>query len=285
VELDRQAIERRDFPIGRRGYDPAAVDAHLHALALEIEELQRALSSGGSAEQSLASAAGSQVQTILEAAETTAADIERRAAEAARQAREAADHDAERTREEAIETARSHVGAVAQVAATLLDRVSGMDGEVRALVESLRAGAGRLAADLAAVEGNMTELYDAASGRAHASPAAAAAPAPASALTPEPAPTRFEAELADAMAGAGQQPEPLGRTEPAAREAAEDFANAVQAATPPGAPGDLDGARLIALNMALNGQSRADTERYLAENFQLPDRGKLVEEVYAAIEG
>jgi hypothetical protein len=37
--------------------------------------------------------------------------------------------------------------------------------------------------------------------------------------------------------------------------------------------------------MALNGESRADTERYLAENFQLADRGKLVEEVYAAIEG
>ena len=37
--------------------------------------------------------------------------------------------------------------------------------------------------------------------------------------------------------------------------------------------------------MALNGESRADTERYLAENFQLPDRSKLVDEVYAAIDG
>jgi len=36
--------------------------------------------------------------------------------------------------------------------------------------------------------------------------------------------------------------------------------------------------------MALNGESRADTERYLAENFQLPDRLKLIDEVYAAIE-
>ena len=33
MELDRQTIERRDFPIARRGYDPAAVDAHLQALA------------------------------------------------------------------------------------------------------------------------------------------------------------------------------------------------------------------------------------------------------------
>ena len=52
-----------------------------------------------------------------------------------------------------------------------------------------------------------------------------------------------------------------------------------------GAGADIDGARLIALNMALNGESRSDTERYLAENFEIPDRLKLIDEVYAAIEG
>ena len=40
VELDRQVIERRDFPIVRRGYDPASVDAHLRALAADVEELR-----------------------------------------------------------------------------------------------------------------------------------------------------------------------------------------------------------------------------------------------------
>ena len=53
----------------------------------------------------------------------------------------------------------------------------------------------------------------------------------------------------------------------------------------PAGGGDLDGARLIALNMALNGESRADTERYLADNFELPDRLKLIDEVYSAVEG
>jgi hypothetical protein len=52
-----------------------------------------------------------------------------------------------------------------------------------------------------------------------------------------------------------------------------------------GSAADLDGARLIALNMALNGESRADADRYLAENFKLADREKLIDEVYAAIEG
>ena len=33
--------------------------------------------------------------------------------------------------------------------------------------------------------------------------------------------------------------------------------------------------------MALNGESRVATDRYLAENYQLPDRHKLLDEVFA----
>jgi len=267
VDLDRQSIERRDFPIGRRGYDAAAVDAHLRALAVEVEDLQRAVVSGGT-DVSLASAAGTQVQSILEAAETAAAEIERQALEGARQVREAADRDAERTRDEAVEKARSHVAAVAQIAAALLERVGAMDGEVRALADSLRAGAGRLAGDLAAVEINMGELYDAASGQSLAGP------------PPEPAAAHFDAQLAGAMAASAAPPAPA--PEPVGVEHVEDLSPQQPGAA---AAGDPDGARLIALNMALNGESRSETERYLAENFQLPDRVKLVDEVYAAIEG
>jgi hypothetical protein len=267
VDFDRQAIERRDFPIGRRGYDPAAVDTHLRGLAEEFDQLQRRAITGG-ADVSVASTAGTQVQSILQAAETAAAEIERHALENARQVREDADRDADRTREEAVERARQHVAGVAQVAAKLLEHVGSMDGEVNALVESLRAGAGRLAADLSAVEQNMGELYDAASGRAAAAAEAEAPrqyqtpPTPPPARAPEPEPqSRFESELDDALEAT---PVTVGA---------------------PAQAGDLDGARLIALNMALNGESRADTERYLAENFQLPDRLKLIDEVYSAIEG
>jgi hypothetical protein len=48
---------------------------------------------------------------------------------------------------------------------------------------------------------------------------------------------------------------------------------------------DVEGARLVALNMALNGTARDETERYLAENFDLPDRQGLLDEVYASVEG
>ncbi len=47
---------------------------------------------------------------------------------------------------------------------------------------------------------------------------------------------------------------------------------------------DIEGARLIALNMALNGQTREETDKYLTENFDLSDRAALLDEVYATVE-
>src|SRR6185312_9164416 len=266
VEFDRQSIERRDFPIGRRGYDPAAVDAHLRELAAEVEELQRAAASG-KADLSLASSAGNQVQTIIEAAEAAAADIERNAQENARAVRDAANRDAERTRDEALEKARAQVAAVAQVSATLLERVGSMDAEVNALVASLRAGAGRLAADLSAVEAGMGELYGATSARNID-------------LDPEPVPAQAQAPAQGAFETALDSALSAPTAAPPVQTAPEPVAEAA-----PAGGADLDGARLIALNMALNGEPRTETERYLAENFELPDRLKLVDEVYAAIEG
>ncbi len=287
MDIDRQAIERRDFPIARRGYDTAAVDAHLRALAAEFEELQRA--SAGGAEPSLASTAATQVQSILAAAETAAADIERQALAGATAVREEADRDAEQTREDAVSRARAHVAAVAQATSALLERVSSMDAEVSALVESVRGGAGRLAGDLAAVETNMGELYDAATGRSATSsageesslPLPSPAPPPAAPASPAPPPAAPAPSL---PLGTPRAPAPAQAVPPAPSEGGASTAHP-GAPTPAGANGDLDGARLIALNMALNGESRADADRYLAENFQLADRGKLIDEVYAAVEG
>jgi hypothetical protein len=324
VDLDRQSIERRDFPIGRRGYEPAAVDAHLRTLAADVEELEQSLLSARGHE-TLGSAAASQVQSILEAAEVTAADIERQAAEEAAETRRRADEDARRTRSDAVARAKQHVAAVSQATATLLEKVESMDQEVSALVQSLRAGAGRLASDLRAVETNMGELYDAASGSSGAVTGDVPAPdgagesaAPAGAVEPQSAvpvgPTAPVVPPAPVARSAGPQ-SPAGPLSPA--HVATSTSPAVQAAqqasngssepaarmsaasspvgassVPPSASGkssggeaDLDGARLIALNMALNGEPRAQADRYLAENFDLPDRDKLLDEVYAAIEG
>jgi hypothetical protein len=295
VDLDRQSIEKRDFPIGRRGYDPAAVDAHLRALASEIEELQRTAAGRGS--DSLAASAGTQVQAIVAAAEVAAAEIESDARASAESTRAQAQSDAEKTRADAIARAQAHVAAVGRATATLLERVQALDGETGALVDSLRAGATRLAGDLASVETNMGELYDAASGRAAGagtvsavsseqaarkiqeplrpqdvpSPPVAASPPPP---PPPPPPPRSPAPSSSAPTRASTPPGPVL---PTPEEA--------QPAQPAGENGDLDGARLIALNMALNGDSREQTDKYLAENYEVADRAKLLDEVYAAIEG
>ena len=47
----------------------------------------------------------------------------------------------------------------------------------------------------------------------------------------------------------------------------------------------VEGARVIALNMALNGSTREETARYLSENFQLDDPDALLDEVYARVSG
>jgi DivIVA domain-containing protein len=306
LELDRQSIERRDFPIARRGYDPAAVDAHLRALAADVQEL-RERPEPGRASESLGSAAANQVQGILEAAETTAADIERNAIEDATQMRQEAAEDAERTRTEAVQRAQAHVAAVAQATAVLLERVAAMDGEVGVLVQSLQAGAGRLAGDLASVETNMGELYDAASGRISAAlghqggvapaggiavPGEPASPQPAASVMP-PAVQPPVAPPSAPAAPAAPEPIAVARSLPPQPPRAPAPAPRAPLATPPAAAvdvgaapasTDLDGARLIALNMALNGESREQADRYLQENFQLSDRSKLLDEVYAAIE-
>ena len=46
-----------------------------------------------------------------------------------------------------------------------------------------------------------------------------------------------------------------------------------------------EGARLIALNMALNGTPRDETARYLEQNFELEDQDALLDEVYARVGG
>jgi hypothetical protein len=87
-------------------------------------------------------------------------------------------------------------------------------------------------------------------------------------------------ELDDAPHAEAHPPAPAGEY---AHEDEPPFPEEQHAASP--ASGDLDGARLVALNMALNGDSREETGRYLSENFEVSDTDRLLDEVYAAIEG
>jgi DivIVA domain-containing protein len=278
VDLDRQSIEKRDFPIGRRGYDPASVDAHLRALAGEVEELQRTLAGRGA--DSLAASAGTQVQAIVAAAEVAAAEIEGDANANAENTRAQAAADAEKTRADAVARAQAHVAEVSRATATLLGRVEALNGETGALVDNLRAGATRLASDLTSVETNMGELYDAASGRTSGTVSAVAKEAPAQLEAPPPPPDTPPAPVAAAK----PPPSPPAPLPPPAAVPVQP-AQSPRSEQPASENGDLDGARLVALNMALNGDSREATDKYLADNYEVADRAKLLDEVFAAIEG
>jgi DivIVA domain-containing protein len=291
MPLDRQSIEKRDFPIGRRGYEPEAVDEHLQSLADDIENLQRSAQRRSGA--SLAQAASEQVRSIVEAAEQSAAAIERDAEADAQRIRKEAERDAERTDTEAVERSREHVAKVSEQSSLMLQRVDAMEQELSALVDSLRTGANRLKADLSLLETNMEDLYGAAGGRA----SGADAPAPAAVRQDPVSPPPAAATAAPAETPAAEVFEDddlvdetdVVEDEPAAAVVRPDPAPRPER-TRPAAPavedgGDVEGARLIALNMALNGQSRDETDEYLAENFDLADRQSLLDEVYESVGG
>jgi DivIVA domain-containing protein len=273
VALERQSIEKKDFPIGRRGYDPDAVDAHLKALAEEVDELKR---SSRRRTETLASTASEQVRAIVEAAETSAAEIQRQAEEDARDIRAEAGSEAQATRELATSQARDYVGMVSESTAAMLQRLDAMESELNALIESLRTGSNRLNADLQLLETNLTEVKDAVRPKAEFERES----------EPEPEPA-FAAEVGEAVpAGADVlEEEPVEDYAPI--KEAEPVSVAAKATSSAGGDGadDAEGARLIALNMALNGTPREETDRYLAENFELRDRGALLDEVYASVEG
>ncbi len=262
MALDRQSIEKKDFPIGRRGYDPDAVDVHLSSLANEVEELRRAARQRS---DTLASAASEQVRAIVEAAETSAAEIQRQAEEEAREIRSDARGEAAATRDQATNQAQEFVGKVSESTAGMLKRLESMDNELDALIESLRTGGNRLNADLQLLEANLGEVREAG--------------------TPRP---RFEPEEANSGRGGAHEELP--------GEAAAQDEGGVGVAAAPGpatdvlsgdqepSEADTEGARLVALNMALNGTPREETERYLAEHFRLADRDRLLDEVYDSVE-
>ena len=268
MPLDRQSIEKRDFPIGRRGYEPEAVDDHLSQLANEVDALRR--QAERRSPESLAAVASQQVAAIVQAAETTAADLERDARDEADRIRQDAERDAVSTRDDAVRRSQAHVQRVGEATAQMLQRVDAMQNEVNTVSDSLRTGGNRLQADLSLLESSMHDLYD--TGGRSAPTDAVASEAP---LREVPAPTPPAAAPEPVAAvSAPPQEEPAAPPPPPPTPA------------PPAATDDddLEGARLIALNMALNGTARDETDRYLAEHFALSDRTALLDEVYESVE-
>jgi DivIVA domain-containing protein len=117
VSLDRRSIEKRDFPTRLRGYDRAAVDAHLRALADELEQ-RLATTADATAEQ---------VRAVLAAAQRSAAEIVGQA-----------EADADRTRTVAGRVGDETAGRVTEAASGALERIETLRGELTALLDALR---------------------------------------------------------------------------------------------------------------------------------------------------
>ena len=152
---------------------------------------------------------------------------------------------------------------VADAAQVLRQRVDAMQSELGALLESVRTGANRLGGDLTTLQRDMGAMQVAVGG-------------------PEPVPVApagrrgASAERRARGRSAAEPPSPSPASPPPEPEPEPG------ALTPPN--GDADGARLTALNMALSGTPREETERYLADNYDLPDRDAILDEVYATLE-
>src|SRR3954447_8952446 len=204
--MEREEIERRDFPAARRGYDPAAVESHLRRVADEFEALGRA-AADRPPPASLAEDTSTRVRAILEAAEAGAEDL----------------------RDQAGRQASDHVGRVEDAAQGMLVKLDRLQEELDRLLDGLKTSAAALSGSLEQLSRDVGTLR----------------------TTGDPSP-----------------PEPAPQPQPAAPAAVN------------GSRSDDDaGARLVALNMALEGRPRAETGRYLSEHYQLADLEALLDDV------
>jgi DivIVA domain-containing protein len=234
MELQRELIERRDFPTARRGYDPESVDRHLREVAEAVERLKAT-----PAAPSVSGAAAERVQGIVQAAEESARQIEQQARD-----------DARSTGERAQE---------------VVDALEARADALRQQVDKILAQLGQAAQDMREQLATVAE------------PPAGAPPAPPAAKA-RPAPVVEEEVAAVAEIPAEPVPEPgPPDAEPKVVEKAKD--------SRAGSAPTNEGARLIALNMALSGTPREETARYLRENFDLSDQDDLLDEVYARAGG
>jgi DivIVA domain-containing protein len=188
--VEREEIERRDFPSARRGYDPAAVDDHLRRVADEVARQRPG---------SIAEGASTQVRAILQAAEDGAQQL----------------------RDDAAREAGEHVERVEDAAKAMLEKLERLQQELDRLLGGLKTTAETLTHSLAELSRDVGTLGG---------------------------------------------PEAAPHAPPAAGPRCDDEA----------------GARLVALNMALEGTPREETARFLAEHYELSDVDALLDDVYAS---
>ncbi len=275
-------IVRRDFPRAVDGYDRAAVDAHLEALAAAAGEdpsTARGAVGGAPPTDHDVLAAG---RLIL--GQITALRVELKHVSSA---------------------LREHGVTISDALEELLDPGAGPDDRLLAAAPlpasaptPLPAAAAAAASPpdrtppmpaIAPAAAPAGEVAAAASPPGPAAPMPAAAPAEGAAAAPAQGAAAAPAEEAATAASPPDRAAPMPAAAPALRATASP-AGAAASSPPDGKPDPaeadrsaaIEDARLVALDLALGGRSRAEIERELAR-FDLPDRAGLVDAVLAAI--
>jgi 8-oxo-dGTP pyrophosphatase MutT (NUDIX family) len=135
------------------------------------------------------------------------------------------------------------VRQVSTAARELLERIGTLQEELGSVLGSMHDDAGRLASELRTLERDVAEL----------------------------APTQDELPALAQETVRDSHEEALEETGLEVKLVAPSDRTPVD---------DEEAARLVALDMALAGSSRRETERYLAEHYVLGDAGKLLDDVY-----
>jgi hypothetical protein len=143
--------------------------------------------------------------------------------------------------------AEADASATREAAGRLAERADELERRLDELADGVRAAVAGLKEDLAALRAGAMK------------PGTPRAEAPTAGAGPDVDPT-----IAETEAVAAREPE------------------VSDTAVAPGAP---EGARVLALKMALDGTPREETARYLRENFELEDPDGLLDEVYARAGG
>ena len=274
---------------------------------------------GAAAEQvrAIVEAAESSAARIEADASAEADRLTSEATRAAEEERNTAHDEAERVRREAEEAAREtrerseadaaeHLAKVQDATSGMRERadtvetdlqglVDQLRGTIESVVESVRSSAGSLEAELESIHAGLEvarePIGEEETGESAAFEAGAGQPTAVGAVdteddAPEDQLLAAEPEHPDEAA---PQDELDYEDEVATGEVETGEVEEVAAEEPAQAASSegegTEGARLIALNMALNGTPREETARYLEENFNLEDQDGILDEVYARVGG
>jgi hypothetical protein len=225
---------------------------------------------------------------------------------------------ARESREKADSDAMARVQDAEQATERMLERTGGVEseidrllGEMRsaagALVENLRGSAAGLTEELTQIRSEFAGVREARLETGGGGVAAVPDPEPElvteadepSVVDDEPGPVDAdedvvaevqETAVTDVPADEDLEDSPVAEAEAdLGTEDDDEPVAAEEAPTEPRGGGrsirGAEGARLIALNMALNGTPREETARYLSQNFDLDDQDSLLDEVYARVGG